>query len=137
MTMRDVVLDTNCLLRIISRRGEYYNVWLEFLAGHYNLCVSSEILEEYEEILSIQTSKRVADIVIESILCAPNVKRFDPRYKWKLIEKDPDDNKFVDCAIIANAEYIVSDDRHFDILKTIPFPRVVVKKLAEFAQICD
>jgi len=132
---QNIVLDTNCLLQIISRRGVYYDLWLAFLAGKYVLCVSTEILQEYEEILCQQTSPRVADIVIETILCAPNVKRFDPRYKWGLISADPDDNKFVDCAIIANAGYIVSDDNHFKILKEISFPQVIVIQLNEFARI--
>ena len=133
--VRHIVLDTNCLLQIISRRGEYYDIWQDFLVGKFVLCVSTEILQEYEEIICQQTSQRVADIIIESILCAPNVKRFDPRYKWNLIESDPDDNKFVDCAIIANAEFIVSDDAHFNILKTIPFPQITIKRLKEFAAI--
>lgn len=41
-----------------------------------------------------------------------------------LIQSDVDDNKFVDCAIVANASYIVSQDHHFDILKNIDFPKV-------------
>jgi len=130
-----IVLDTNCLLQIISRRSDYYDIWQDFLDGKFVLCVSTEILQEYEEILCQQTSSRVANIIIETILCAHNVRRFDPRYKWQLISSDPDDNKFVDCAIIANAEYIVSNDSHFNILKDIPFPVVVVKKLEEFANI--
>lgn len=44
-----------------------------------------------------------------------------------LIQSDSDDNKFVDCCITANAQYIVSNDRHFDILKHIEFPHVNVK----------
>ena len=44
-----------------------------------------------------------------------------------LIQLDSDDNKFVDCCITANAQYIVSNDRHFDILKHIEFPHVNVK----------
>ncbi len=47
---------------------------------------------------------------------------------------DPDDNKFVDCAIIANADYIVSDDSHFKVLKDIPFPVVRVLSLEQFQQ---
>ena len=39
---------------------------------------------------------------------------------------DPDDNKFVDCAIASNAKYVVSQDHHFDVLKSIPFPKVDV-----------
>ena len=44
-----------------------------------------------------------------------------------LIQSDSDDYKFVDCCITANAQYIVSNDRHFDILKHIEFPHVNVK----------
>lgn len=39
---------------------------------------------------------------------------------------------FVDCAIASNADFIVSEDSHFNILKTIPFPHIVVKRLEEF-----
>ena len=49
-----------------------------------------------------------------------------------LIQADKDDNKFVDCAIVAGAEYIVSEDAHFRVLDTIPFPSVSVKRLEEF-----
>jgi len=38
----------------------------------------------------------------------------------------------VDCAFAANATYIVSDDKHFDILKEISFPKLLVLKLKEF-----
>ena len=37
----------------------------------------------------------------------------------------------VDCAIAGNANYIVSEDRHFDVLKEIDFPKVVVVSLDE------
>ena len=43
-------------------------------------------------------------------------------------------NKFVDCAIVANADFIVSEDSHFNVLKSIPFPRVIVKRLQIFCK---
>lgn len=52
----------------------------------------------------------------------------------ELIQADPDDNKFVDCAFAANATYIVSNDRHFDVLSKIDFPKIQVLKLIEFLQ---
>ena len=52
----------------------------------------------------------------------------------RLIEKDNDDNKFVDCAIAAGASFIVSNDRHFDALKTIPFPKVEVIQIQQFVE---
>lgn len=53
---RRIVLDTNCLIAALSRHSEYYPVWSEFQAGKYILCVSNEILEEYEEIIEKKTS---------------------------------------------------------------------------------
>ena len=48
---RRIVLDTNCLIAALSRHSEYYPVWSDFQAGKYILCVSNEILEEYQEII--------------------------------------------------------------------------------------
>ena len=129
---RRIVLDTNCLLQAISRRSRFYPIWRDFVQGRYELCVTTEILDEYEEILSRYTSPVVGQMVVEAILRANNVVRVDAQFRFGLIESDPDDNKFVDCAIVANAEYIVSNDSHFDILKDIPFPRVLVLSAEAF-----
>ena len=129
---RRIVLDTNCLLQAISRRSRFYPIWREFVQGRYELCVTTEILNEYEEILSRYTSPVVGRMVVEAILRANNVVRVDAQFRFGLIESDPDDNKFVDCAIVANAEYIVTDDAHFDVLKDIPFPRVLVMTAEAF-----
>ena len=129
---RRIVLDTNCLLQAISRRSRFYPIWRDFIQGRYELCVTTEILDEYEEILSRYTSPVVGRMVIEAILRANNVVRVDAQFRFGLIESDPDDNKFVDCSIVANAEYIVTDDAHFDVLKDIPFPRVLVMTAESF-----
>ena len=135
---RYVVLDTNCLLQSLSQRSQYYKVWEDFVMGRYVLCVSNEILEEYEEIISSHMSSLAARIAVETILRANNVVRVDAQFRFNLITADIDDNKFVDCAIIANADYIVSEDSHFNVLKSIPFPRVEVKRLREFyEELCD
>ena len=129
---RRIVLDTNCLLQAISRRSRFYPIWRNFVQGRYELCVTTEILDEYEEILSRYTSPVVGRMVVEAILRANNVVRVDAQFRFGLIESDPDDNKFVDCSIVANAEYIVTDDAHFDVLKEIPFPRVLVMTAESF-----
>lgn len=129
---RYIVLDTNCLLQSISQRSKYYKVWESFILGKYTLCVSNEILEEYEEILSSHISPLVAKIAIESILRANNVLRVDARFRFVLITADTDDNKFVDCAIVANADYIVTEDNHFNVLKNVHFPHVEIRRLEEF-----
>lgn len=129
---RYIVLDTNCLLQSLSRRSTYYKVWEDFILGRYTLCVSNEILAEYEEIIASHISPLAATITIEAILRANNVIRVDAQFRFELIVVDRDDNKFVDCAIVSNADYIVSDDKHFNVLKNIPFPKIEVKKLQEF-----
>ncbi len=132
MPNKRIVLDTNCLLVSISKYGEAYPVWRAFLEGRYTLCVSTEILEEYEEIIASMTTPDVARNVVNAILKRRNVERIDPYFHWKLITADPDDNKFVDCAFAAGATYIVSDDSHFNVLRHITFPRLLVLKLKEF-----
>jgi len=132
--MRRIVLDTNCLLQSISRRSRYYRVWRDFIDGHYELCVTTEILSEYEEILARYISLPVARMVIEAIIRANNVRRVDAQFRFDLIKADPDDNKFVDCAIVADAEYIVTNDRHFSVLEDIPFPHVSIRSLDDFLE---
>ena len=66
------------------------------------------------------------------ILRATNVLRVDAQFRFHLITADKDDNKFVDCAIVANAEYIVTNDKHFNEWASIPFPHVEVRTLEEF-----
>lgn len=64
-----------------------------------------------------------------------NIQKLEAYYHWQLIEQDPDDNKFADCAIAANADYLVTNDKHFNVLKTIAFPKVVVITAQEWLEI--
>ena len=77
---RRIVLDTNCLLPSISRRSRYYPVWERFICGEYDLCVTTEILAEYEEIVGRMTSPVVARLVVEAILRAPNTLRIEASF---------------------------------------------------------
>lgn len=129
---RDIVLDTNCLVQIISVHSQYRPAWQAFREGRYMLCVSNDILNEYAEILERVANAAVAHNVVNAIARSPYTRMVDPHFHFGLIEQDPDDNKFVDCAIIAGADYIVSEDAHFRVLETIPFPSVNVKRLEEF-----
>ena len=132
--MTNIVLDTNCLIAILSKKGNYFSVWQGLLLGKYVLCVSNEILAEYEEILSQKTNVFVASNVIQVLLNSPFVRFVDPYFHFHLIKEDKDDNKFVDCAIVANATFIVSEDAHFRQLKEVSFPRVEVIRLKQFAE---
>lgn len=130
----NVVLDTNCLIMAISARNEYYKVWQDFLDGKYTLCITNEIIEEYSEVMARNISPLISEYIITAILNRRNVRKISPTYAFHLIEADEDDNKFVDCAIIAGAKYIVTHDHHFNILKQISFPKVDVVSLKEFLE---
>ena len=122
--MRPVVIDTNCLLQIISRKSPYRPIWDAFLSGRYQLCVSNEILDEYQEVMEQQITPTVAENVVLLILNKKNTLFVDPHFRMGLITADPDDNKFVDCAFAAGADYLVSEDSHFEVLRTTPFPQL-------------
>ena len=132
--MNPVVIDTNCLLQIIARKSPYRPIWEAFLQGRYELCVSNEILEEYQEILQQQITPAVAENVVLLILNQKNVRLVDPYFRMELITADPDDNKFVDCAFAAGADYLVSEDSHFNVLHSLPFPKLNLVTLDEFMQ---
>ncbi|MDD5943767.1 MAG: hypothetical protein PUC83_14085 [Fibrobacter sp.] len=57
----------------------------------------------------------------------------DTFFRFDLIKDDPDDNKFVVCAIAGNATFIVSNDSHFSVLREIDFPKLILKSLQEFS----
>ncbi len=90
---------------------------------------------EYQEIIALKTNEFVAENVVQTLLNCKNVVCLEPTFRMGLIENDEDDNKFVDCAIAAGACFIVSEDRHYDVLEKIPFPKVDVIKLKEFVEI--
>ena len=127
----NLVLDTNSLLQCISRRSKYHDLWISFLDGRNCLCVTTEILNEYAEILERKASAEFASLALEVILNNPSTLFVTAFYRFNLIKADPDDNKFVDCAVAAQAKFIVTEDHHYDILKTINFPPIDIVGLDE------
>lgn len=134
MPNKKVVLDTNCLISSLSRQGQYYPVWKGLQTGEYVLCVSTDILEEYAEVITQKMSVQVATNVIHLLMESEFVELVNPYFNLQLISADHDDDKFVDCAFAANATFIVSNDKHYDVLKDIDFPKILVLKLKEFLE---
>ena len=127
--MARLVLDTNSLIQCISHKSIYHRLWLSFLDGRNTLCVTTEILDEYVEILERNTSPLFASLALDVITNNPHTLFVTPYYKFNLITADPEDNKFVDCAVAANAKYIVTEDHHYDVLRDIGFPQIEIIKL--------
>jgi uncharacterized protein len=135
--MLRIVLDTNVLVASISQKSPYHWVWKAFVEGKYQLCLSTDILDEYAEVIERFFSVTDAENTLNQILLSQNTVQIVKYYEWNAIVNDPDDNKFFDCAVAANAQYIVSEDKHFNILKKIPFPSVFRIKTDEFKHLLE
>ena len=130
-----IVLDTNILLVAIARNSNLHLIFQELIRQKYVLAVSTEILLEYEEILQRKLSTEAATNIMILLSNLPNLRKIDTHFLWGMIEKDWDDNKFVDCAVAAGATYIVSDDAHFRVLKKIDFPPLDLLTGQEFVEV--
>jgi len=132
-----IVIDTNILWVSISRHSKTHWVIEELIKGKYTLCITTDILNEYADIISQKLGSDTAKGIMELLDNLPNVTYITNFYRWGLIEQDYDDNKFVDCAIASNAHYLATNDRHFNILKSLEFPKVHVINVIEFRQIIE
>lgn len=130
-----VVLDSNVLLVAIGRKSPYRDIWNSFIGGKYKLIVSEDVVFEYEEILQQLAAKGVSDIVMEIFIESPNVIYQQVYYTWNAIRQDPDDNKFFDIAVAANADYLVTNDAHFNVLNELEFPKVKLINARRFLEI--
>lgn len=130
-----IVVDTNVLLVSISDRSEYHWLYKGIISGDFELALTTEILNEYDEIISKKWHPDVAKDVLRTLLELPNIALIDIFFQLNLIAGDPDDNKFVDCAFSANAQYLVSNDRHLAVLRDIPFPKIPLVTIQEFKKI--
>lgn len=135
--IRRVVLDTNVLLVAISSHFKYYWVFERLQKGEYELCVSNEILTEYQEQIAKHYGLLTSDTSLDFLLLFPNVHLITPYYKCQLIVHDTDDDKFADCAIAGNADYLVTNDKHFNVLKEIDFPSIRVINVEMFKTLLE
>ena len=128
----NLVIDTNIFLVSIAKNFRYRWIYDALLNGKFNLLISTEILLEYEELFQIKYGVKYSSDKFVEFLLNKNVLLISPSFRWQTIYTDLDDNKFVDCAIAGNADFIISNDADFKILKTIDFPKVNVLTLDEF-----
>lgn len=130
-----VVIDCNILVACLSTRSPYHSIYTSLVSGKFELVVSQDILFEYEEIIQLKYGVSTAEGFMSLLALLPNVQIVHPFYKWNLISADPDDNKYCDCAVSGAADYIVTEDSHFNILSTIPYPQVKIIDINCFSEI--
>lgn len=127
-----VVIDTNVLLVSISTRSKYHWLYQLIVDKKINIAFTNDILNEYEEQIALHWHPNVATNVIRLLTELSTAFLTTIYYNLNLISSDTDDNKFVDCAFAANADFIVTNDSHFNILKSIDFPSIPILRLDEF-----
>lgn len=116
--MLKVVIDTNVFISSFfgGVPREIINLWKK---GEIVLCLSQEIIEEYLEVLNrlgLKDKKEIANLTrlfaegYNSIFTTktPNIK---------VVDDDPDDNKFLECAVALDSKIIISGDKHLKEIK--------------------
>lgn len=130
-----VILDTNALLVSIPKKSPFRPVFDALISGTFQLVISNDILSEYVEIVEQKSSALVASNIAEMLLNLKSVIKVEVYFEWNLISADPDDNKYVDAAIVGSADYIVTNDHHFNTLKLIEFPKVKTIGISDFLEL--
>ena len=115
----------------------YNCLWKAFRDMRITLCYTTDIVYEYSEILVRFYRQQFVNDVINELLLSPNVIKANNYFRWNFVISDPDDNKFVDCALNAGADYLVTNDRHFNVLKSIAFPKINVVDIETFKRILN
>ena len=132
-----VVIDSNVLVAMIGKRSALRPIWDSFIRGDYILMVSENILKEYEEIMLEHSAEGVAYLVMEILTESPDAIIQNVYYNWQAIIKDPDDNKFFDIAVAANVDFLITNDRHFDVVKSLSFPKVNIISAVDFLRVLN
>jgi putative PIN family toxin of toxin-antitoxin system len=127
-----VVIDCNVLLVSIPKKSKYRPIFDAIITGKVSLAVNNEILMEYLEIISNKANLEIATNIVDMILSLPFTIKGEPYFRFNLINADADDNKYVDTAISCNADLLITNDLHFQVLKSIPFPKVNVVSASDF-----
>lgn len=130
--MEKIVLDTNVFLVSISSKLNW--IFKNLLEDNYILCATTDILAKYAEIIEFHMGILASENALGVLENLPNVEFITNYYKFNLL-KNEDDNKFLDCCISANADFIVTHDTDFNLLKKIDFPRVIVLDTLGFKKI--
>lgn len=79
----------------------------------------------------------MAELILGAMLLLPNVYKIETYFNFHLISQDKDDNKFSDCIVASNAHYLVTNDKHYNELKDIPFPKINTLKIEEFKALLE
>lgn len=108
-----IVLDTNVFVSAIGWKGASREIFKDCIEGNLELFISTEIFDEIKRVLNypkFKFSQDEIDEFLDQILEAGNL--VETKVKVEIIKDDPSDNKFLECALTVDADYIISRDPH-------------------------
>lgn len=132
-----VVLDANVWISALLWGGKPAEIVKAAEKGRVVIFLSEEIAEEISQVLTYPRIAKVYQAVglrrvnlVEAML---KIGKFvQVTRKARIVVEHPADDKFIECALAANAEYIVSGDRH--LLKVGSYKKIQVLSVSEFLQ---
>jgi putative PIN family toxin of toxin-antitoxin system len=127
-----VVLDTNVLVSALLFKGKTSELVLLWQTGAITPVLSRAILEEHLRVLSYPKFK-LSEIEIKTLIqeeLLPFVEVVNPRKRLRVVERDPSDDKFVECAIAGKARVIISGDK--DLLSIRRYRQILIQSPAQF-----
>lgn len=115
-----IVLDTNVVLQALNQRHHTSAILHAWYSGRFVWALSTDILMEYQEVViresgsaRWQTLGRLIDL---AIVHHHHTQQVSPSFFFRTIAADQDDDKFADCAIAVHADFIITRDKHFNVL---------------------
>jgi len=130
-----VVLDTNVLLVSIPPNSKYSLIYDAFSQQKYSMVITTDIYLEYLEVTDRLSAKGVVEYIKRALNIPTNIIKPEIFYYWNLINADPEDNKFIDAYVAASADYLVTNDAHFNEAKKTPFPPINIISAGEFLEV--
>src|SRR3990167_3581967 len=131
-----VVIDTNIFVSGIFCKGSPHQVLLAWRQGRYTLITSVDILSEISKVLNDFEIKLPKEMINEWIeLIIKNSIIVEPKEKIQAVKEDPKDDMFIEAAVTAKADYVISGDKH--LLKLKQFGDTKIISASQFNEICN
>jgi len=134
--MLKVVIDTNVLVSALLKPDSVPELILSLiLEGEIVLCLSEPIAAEYEEVLKREKFKKLNQRKVRELLSRLRslAQWVAPKIHLQVISADPEDNKFLECADEAGADFLVTGNvKHFPPEK---FKETIILNPAQFLSV--
>lgn len=127
-----VVIDTNVIVSALLFKGDSNKIIALYQERKIIFLISKDILQEYIKVLSYPkfnlNQEEIKYLIKEEILSFTNPVKVTTNLN--IIKDDPDDNKFLECAVAGKADFIISGDNH--LLNIEEYEKIKILKTASF-----